>query len=265
MDRFEEFFRRRLTFTLYVVYLAADHSSDRAGSCRQLVGQRNAPFGRYSTCAQHLKGERQKSVAGENRHRVAENFVTSRTATAQIVVIERRQIVVNQRIRMDQLQRTGSVLERFAIALLPPARPHTQHRPYPLPACEQTVPHRFVDILRRFGFGRNPAIQRSFHELALLLQIVVDHAFGGLKGSASHRSTPRQHLYACLRFFELLAACLADLHALFEQFQRLIERQIAGLELLYYRLQFCESSLEAGHRFRIFRHYFYSTLADVWD
>ena len=78
-------------------------------------------------------------------------------------------------------------------------------------------------------------------------------------------SAPRQDLYACLRFFELLAACLAHLHALFEQFQRLIERQIAGLELLYYRLQFGESSLEAGHGFRIFRHCFYSTLADVWD
>ena len=99
---------------------------------------------------------------------------------------------------------------------------------------------------------------------ALLLQIFVEgHAFGGLNGSAcTTAATPRQNLHARLRFFELLAAGLAQLHAFFEQFQRLIERQIAGLELLDDGLQFGESSLEAGHRFRIIRHCFYSTVAD---
>ena len=174
MDRFQQFGRRRLPFTLDVVYLAADHASDGAGSCGQLVGQRNAPFGRDLDSRKHLKGERQQSIAGENCHSVAENFVTRRTSAAQVIVVERRQIVVNQRICVDQLQSAGCVRDTLAIALLPPERPHTQDRSYPLPACEQAVPHRFVNIVRRLGFGRNPAIKRSFHELALRLQVVVE-------------------------------------------------------------------------------------------
>ena len=54
---------------------------------------------------QHFKRQRQQRIARQNRHRVAENFVTRRTAAAQIVIIERGQIVVDQRIGMDQLER----------------------------------------------------------------------------------------------------------------------------------------------------------------
>ncbi len=64
---------------------------------------------------ENLKSERQQSVAGKNRHRFAENLVTRRTAAAKIVVVECRQVVVNQRIRMDQLESAGSVREVLAI------------------------------------------------------------------------------------------------------------------------------------------------------
>ena len=71
--------------------------------------QRNALFGRNLDSRKDLKSEREKRVAGKNCHRFAENFVTRRTAPAEVIVVERRQIVVNQRICMDQLQSAGCV------------------------------------------------------------------------------------------------------------------------------------------------------------
>ena len=57
---------------------------------------------------QHLEGEREQRVARQNRHGVAENFVAGGNAAPQIVVIERGQIVVNQRIGVNQFQRAGA-------------------------------------------------------------------------------------------------------------------------------------------------------------
>ena len=53
-------FGRRLPFTLDIVDLAADHAADGAGSCREFVGQRNAPFGRDLDSRKNLKGEREQ-------------------------------------------------------------------------------------------------------------------------------------------------------------------------------------------------------------
>ena len=56
---------------------------------------------------QHLKRQREQRIAGQDRHRVAEDLVIGQLAAAVVVVIERGQIVVNQRIGVDQLQRAG--------------------------------------------------------------------------------------------------------------------------------------------------------------
>jgi len=48
--------------------------------------------------SENLKREREQRIAGQNRIAVTEDFVAGGDAAAQIVVIERGQVVVNQRI-----------------------------------------------------------------------------------------------------------------------------------------------------------------------
>ena len=76
---------------------------------------------------QHLKGQREQRVAGQNRHGIAENFVVGELAAAVIVVIERRQIVVDQRVGVDQFQRAGRRASRHP-ATSETARAASMHR-----------------------------------------------------------------------------------------------------------------------------------------
>ena len=129
---------------------------------------------------------------------------------------------------MDQLESARGVGEVVDIIFHGAARRHAQNWPDTFATGKQAVPHSLMDVLGRLGLGGNPAVQRGIHQPALLLQIVVDHALAGLKGSAcTLAAAPGEDLDARLRLFELFAAGFAELHAFFKQLQRLVEREIA--------------------------------------
>ena len=83
-----------------VAVLAADHPERRldelAGDLAGLVAEREA---------QRLGEER---VAGEQRDALAERDVRARPSAALVVVVQRGQVVVDERERVHQLERGGS-------------------------------------------------------------------------------------------------------------------------------------------------------------
>ena len=77
-----------------------------AASARTRTQPSAASAGR--TCARHhLEGQRQQAVAGQDRRRLVERLVAGRPAPPQVVVVHRRQVVVDQRIGVHHLQRAG--------------------------------------------------------------------------------------------------------------------------------------------------------------
>src|SRR5208282_6745688 len=68
-----------------------EFTDDLQGALRSAIG----------SAGNGLKSKRQQSVAGKNRGGLAENHVGSGLAAPQVVVVEGRQIVVNQRVRVD--------------------------------------------------------------------------------------------------------------------------------------------------------------------
>ena len=68
-----------------------------------------APCGRSRRVElrEHLERQRQQRIAGQDRHGIAEDFVVGELAAAVVVVVERGQIVVDQRVGVDQFQRAG--------------------------------------------------------------------------------------------------------------------------------------------------------------
>ena len=76
-----------------------------------------------SSLGQHLKSQREQRVAGQNGHGIAEHLVIGELAAAVIVVIERRQIVVDQRVGVDEFQRAGGRRHAIRRIARPRARP----------------------------------------------------------------------------------------------------------------------------------------------
>ena len=74
----------------------------------------------------HFESQRQQRVAGQDRHAFAKCLMASRPAATQVVVVHRRQIVVDQRVGMDHFhgtRRPASRLLAFRRKLRRPAAP----------------------------------------------------------------------------------------------------------------------------------------------
>ena len=104
MNRLHQLARGFLVFALEIQHLSANHavhSSHSVGNERDNLHRRR---GRRVKAGQHLEGARLQSVAGENSYCFSELHVAGGLAAAQIVVIQRRQVVVNQRVGVQHLQ-----------------------------------------------------------------------------------------------------------------------------------------------------------------
>ncbi len=103
-----KFGRWGLALAFDVRDLAADHAIHGAAAEGKFFDERDFAAGAETFDAdQRLHGKSEQRVAGEDRHGFAEDFVAGRFAAAEIVVIERRQIVVDQRIGVDHLERAS--------------------------------------------------------------------------------------------------------------------------------------------------------------
>ena len=93
----------------HVERLAADHA--RGSRSAREPGEdldlclRSTPRARVG--GEHLERERLQRVAGEDRRRFVELPVSRRAAAPQIVVVHRRQVVVHERVGVNQLDGGG--------------------------------------------------------------------------------------------------------------------------------------------------------------
>ena len=83
----------------------------------------------------------QQRVAREKRDALAERLVRARTAAALVVVVERRQVVVDERERVDELERPGRRQRRLGLGAGRLGRREADHGSDPLAALEP-VAHR---------------------------------------------------------------------------------------------------------------------------
>ena len=81
---------------------------------RPRASRTRAPASGIALRAEHGERQRLQRVAGEQRRRLAERDVAGRLAAAQRVVVHARQVVVDERIGVDQLDRGGRRHRRSA-------------------------------------------------------------------------------------------------------------------------------------------------------
>ena len=107
-----------------------------------------------------LEGEGLERVAGEDGDGLAEGDVAGRLAAAQVVVVERGEIVVDERVGVQHLERGtqfGDSAGQFAAACDHARGLHAEDGPQPLAAGEDAVAHRAVDgVGQCLGRGKKP-------------------------------------------------------------------------------------------------------------
>ena len=136
----------------------------------QLINQHHSHLGQCVWQAgQGLEGDGTQGVAGQNCHGLPEHNVVGGTAAAQVVVVHGRQVVVDQRIGMDHLERAGGVFAARNARPHHPRRRHRQQGPNPFAAREDAVANCFVNRFWLRRFGRQPTVQSPVHQ----------HLFGG--------------------------------------------------------------------------------------
>jgi hypothetical protein len=86
----------RLAFCFEVRHLSPDHAMDGACGGGNLREDGGAAVRGYRGCSDRLKRQCQKRVTGKNRQGLAKFLVAGRFAAPQVVIVERRQVVVNQ-------------------------------------------------------------------------------------------------------------------------------------------------------------------------
>ena len=136
----------RLILRLQIHHLAADHALGAGGGGHG--GDEPAAHLRVGVgrgIAEDSEGERQQCIAGQNRRRLAEFDVAGGLAAPQIVVVHRRQIVVDQRIGVDHLDRGGGAQRAFLRNVEQLRGGHDEERAEPFSARHDGVMHPLED------------------------------------------------------------------------------------------------------------------------
>ena len=108
--------------------------------------------------AEHAERRRLQRVAGEQRHRLAERDVRRGTPAAQRVVVHAGQVVVDQRIGVDHLDRCRHRVDHRDVGVRELAGRVGKERPHPLAAAQHGIAHRLGE--RRGRAGRPTATRR---------------------------------------------------------------------------------------------------------
>src|SRR6266567_972125 len=162
--------------SLKVNHLSADHPIHRARAFRNLFNNLDACLRRALQSCEYFIGLSLQCIARKNGDRLAENFVARRTSTAQIVIVECRQIVVNKGIRVQHLESGAQFFDSGGqVATDDSAGLHAQDRTDSLAPGKHAVTHcgmnRTWPLLGRW----KKTLQRRVRQLAAFFQCFVQH------------------------------------------------------------------------------------------
>ena len=158
---FERFRIRFPMLGLEVDDLASDHSVYCASAARYFLDDLDSSLRRTTQFGKHFVCLGLQRIAGENCDRLSENFMTGRPATAQIVVVECRQIVVDQRIGVQHFQRRAQVFDSHGKGTGDhAARFHAKNGAQPLSPGKYAVAHGFMNGRWILARGRQELLQR---------------------------------------------------------------------------------------------------------
>ena len=192
-----------------------------------------------------------------------EGHVARRLAAPQRVIVHAGQVVMDQRIGVDQLDRRGARIDTRKAGAGQLRRGVREQRPHALAAAQRRVTHRRPKpprAIRRSQAARVPARPRS--AVRCVARRDPRRANVGARGQASSASSALERLqHALFEDLHLLLRVLQRRLAEREQFgsalvggQRFLQRQLAALHPADDRLELGKRGFETGREFSCLGH-----------
>jgi len=146
--------------------LAAGHAAAARGARQQRAQARLQCRGDAVVGGrQDLERERLHGVAGKHRLGHPEADVHRRLAAAQDIVVHARQVVVDQRVGVDELDRAGCAQRRRTHAVDRIGRGEHEQRTQSLSAVEDGIAHGVAEA--GWCIGRNASVERRLDRIEL--------------------------------------------------------------------------------------------------
>ena len=178
---------------LEVDHLAAAHP-ERAGGDGELSHQAAAhrSLGVGRGVGQQLEGQALQGVADQDRGRLVEPAVARRPAAPGQRVVHRRQVVVDQGIAVDQLDRHADPERARRRDREQLGSGHDQERPQPLAAAQHGVAHRLVQPGLRVPRRRQQTVELDLDRVGDRRHVLRErrHGAGQAESSGSLRALP---------------------------------------------------------------------------
>ena len=149
MDVFQCFQINLATLTFQIHHLTT-HQPRCSRHQGKLSHHLQQPFSRNPCTAHghHFEGPAEQSIASENGHGIAVDLVVGGATTAQIIVIHRRQIVMDQRHGVDHLQGHCRRHRQRGITADQLTGCKAENRSEPLASSQERIAHRLAKRLR---------------------------------------------------------------------------------------------------------------------
>ncbi len=144
-DRLGQTLARRLT----VKHLPARHASPARMACQtehERTSDSRVRMGRGM--GEDFEGQCQQGIAGQDRGGLVKGLMNGRTSAPQIVIIHRRQVVMDERVTMHAFKRYRRVQRRFICDAAKSGTFQNEERPEPFAAAHRRIAHRFHQPFR---------------------------------------------------------------------------------------------------------------------
>jgi hypothetical protein len=159
-----------LAFGFDVRDLAADHSIDSAGGGRNFCKDGGAALSRGGRRTDRFERQRQESVTSEDGNGFAEFFVASGLASPEVIIVQRRQVIVNQGVGMDEFDGAGGMKRGRDVGSEDARRLETQDGTNPLSTGEDAVTHCRMDGRGLCRCQRKKPLERGIDSEAVLFE-----------------------------------------------------------------------------------------------
>ncbi len=120
---------------------------------------------RVAVVGEYFECQRLQRIPGEDGHRFAEGHMAGGPAAAQLIIVHRRQIVVDQGVGVDQLHRTGRRIQRRPRVAAKLAAGVDQQRAQAFASAEHGMAHRLMKQLRGRVGTRQHLLERALRPL----------------------------------------------------------------------------------------------------
>ena len=243
--------------------LSARHAH-RAAGIRQNLNHLQASIETHagrSIAGQQRECQDLQRIADEDGGRFIEGAMRRGLAAAQVVIVHRRQIVVNQRIRVNEFHRRSRRIQCIRVQPKGFSGAIDEQRAQALAAAQDRVALRRVEALWNHVGRRKYRVEDGAHARLIAAQPRFQ-GFGahglcsagfGFVGSEVFKSGFagffEQDLYFLFRLFERGLAGTRQHHPTLERRQRFLERQVALLEAGHQIFKVAHGRLEVGFCF----------------